>query len=688
EPQRVAGLDGNALRFDGVNDYVVVPDAPALRFSGSFTVEAWVRRLSTGTNDAILGKDGSSARNYRMRIKSTGHVELSWKDTSRGSRYTTSNTLILDSDWHHIACVHDQAAGEDRIYIDGMLDRVRADRAVPRTSDHALRIGVRRSSRLKDYFHGDIDLVRLSNRVMYTSDFTPSVPYPGHTPTPYVLVTWSKPESGGTPEGYHVYRSANAAPFERLTSTPVGGLNYGDTDVVDGVLAYHVTAVNGAGEEGAPGAAGGGVGGAGPPPPQPPPAPRVALVHHYEPPLGDAVFNFDEGTGPVVLDASGNSNQGTLGSSTAGDAGEPARVPGVRGSALRFDGSDDRVEVPDAPALRMGGSFTLEAWIHRVDTGEYGVMISKEGSSARNYRFSILSSGRLELYWKNTSGSTQRVQSTDVVPADTWHHVAAVHDQPAQESRVYLDGRLVGSAATSGPPATGSQRLRIGARQSSSSVKYAFAGTMDLVRITAAALYASDFSPPASYAGRRFKVHRVTWDAAEPGSAQIAGYQVYRSILDGAWERLTSEPATEMELNPPESLQVKTCYRVAAVDLLEYESDASLESCLYWKPYTLSGPLKAAPGGLVLQLRVGPNPFNPNTRISFRLELAQHVEAHIYSVAGRRVRTLVSGSLAAGSHHFLWDGRDARGRPLASGIYFMRLQASGETQTRKLVLAK
>lgn len=95
-----------------------------------------------------------------------------------------------------------------------------------------------------------------------------------------------------------------------------------------------------------------------------------------------------------------------------------------------------------------------------------------------------------------------------------------------------------------------------------------------------------------------------------------------------------------------------------------------------------------AAGGPVL-LPAAPNPFNPRTRIRFRLETAGPVTLRIYDLAGRLVRTLVDGrQLEAGQHEVAWTGRSDQGQVLASGLYFPRLQVGDEVRTGRVVLAK
>ena len=60
----------------------------------------------------------------------------------------------------------------------------------------------------------------------------------------------------------------------------------------------------------------------------------------------------------------------------------------------------------------------------------------------------------------------------------------------------------------------------------------------------------------------------------------------------------------------------------------------------------------------------------------------------VYDVAGHLVRTLVDAQRSPGTYEARWDGRDERGRGVASGVYFYRLRAGDFSQTRRMVLLK
>ena len=83
-----------------------------------------------------------------------------------------------------------------------------------------------------------------------------------------------------------------------------------------------------------------------------------------------------------------------------------------------------------------------------------------------------------------------------------------------------------------------------------------------------------------------------------------------------------------------------------------------------------------------------PNPFNPTTRISFSLEQAGPASLKVYDAAGRLVKTLVQGSLPWGENQVNWNGNDESGKPVASGIYFYRLEADGKSMGKRMVLLK
>jgi len=83
-----------------------------------------------------------------------------------------------------------------------------------------------------------------------------------------------------------------------------------------------------------------------------------------------------------------------------------------------------------------------------------------------------------------------------------------------------------------------------------------------------------------------------------------------------------------------------------------------------------------------------PNPFNPTTTIRFTVPQSGPVNMTICTLTGQIVRTLVDGTVEAGAHQVVWDGRDALGREVSSGVYIYRLTSRHGTIVRKMVLVR
>jgi len=81
-----------------------------------------------------------------------------------------------------------------------------------------------------------------------------------------------------------------------------------------------------------------------------------------------------------------------------------------------------------------------------------------------------------------------------------------------------------------------------------------------------------------------------------------------------------------------------------------------------------------------------PNPFNPETTLSFRLDETADIELAIFNIVGQKIATLVAGTVAAGSYELKWDGRDDLGNAVGTGVYIYRLQSGNTSETRKMHL--
>lgn len=83
-----------------------------------------------------------------------------------------------------------------------------------------------------------------------------------------------------------------------------------------------------------------------------------------------------------------------------------------------------------------------------------------------------------------------------------------------------------------------------------------------------------------------------------------------------------------------------------------------------------------------------PNPFNPQVQLRFALAEPGAVSVRVIDLAGRLVREVLAGEMAAGTYVVSWDGRDGGGRAAASGVYFLEVRAAAERVVRKVVLVE
>ncbi|MCX6133932.1 MAG: T9SS type A sorting domain-containing protein [Ignavibacteriales bacterium] len=83
-----------------------------------------------------------------------------------------------------------------------------------------------------------------------------------------------------------------------------------------------------------------------------------------------------------------------------------------------------------------------------------------------------------------------------------------------------------------------------------------------------------------------------------------------------------------------------------------------------------------------------PNPFNPTTTIRYSVPVQGRVRLRVFDLIGREVAALVDEDEVSGNYVVDWHGTDNFGSPLASGVYFYKLEGSGRQVTKKMLLLK
>jgi DNA-binding beta-propeller fold protein YncE len=178
----------------------------------------------------------------------------------------------------------------------------------------------------------------------------------------------------------------------------------------------------------------------------------------------------------------------------------------------------------------------------------------------------------------------------------------------------------------------------------------------------------------------------LTWDPSP--AADFFYFGVYRGTTPGFvpaspqdFHAVTLEPAfVDTQVAAGETWY----YRVAAFDDSDGFSGYSDASGIL----ILTG-VREEVDAFGFELRQNaPNPFDKRTSIAFSLDVRSDVSLRIYDARGALVRRLAAGAHDAGPHDAVWDGRDERGRRVASGMYLYELRTPRERVVRKLVLAR
>jgi len=206
--------------------------------------------------------------------------------------------------------------------------------------------------------------------------------------------------------------------------------------------------------------------------PPPPPPPPTGLV---------AAYAFDETTGTVTADASGNANTGTL---TNG----PVWAVGRNNGALQFDGVDDRVLVADANVLDLSTGATLEAWVYPTATPSGWRTILQKAADA----YLLTASGD---QGRPVSGGTfngtccTAVVAPAALAVNTWTHLATTYD--GAQLRLFVNGTQVAAIAATGTYEQNANPLWIGGN-----ALYGehFQGRIDNLRIYNRALSATEIA--------------------------------------------------------------------------------------------------------------------------------------------------------------------------------------------------
>jgi hypothetical protein len=195
-----------------------------------------------------------------------------------------------------------------------------------------------------------------------------------------------------------------------------------------------------------------------------------------------AMWLFDDGSGKVVKDSSGNKNDGTI-------TGDYAWGDGKFGKALEFNGKNTIVDCGNGASLDFNGkkNFSISAWVKSNNAKmASGVIVWKAlgCSTWAQYGFGVGDvegiggqANKLSLYYRKTNGDAKEL-ATDKndIPANEWVHVAGTYDGSLLS--LYKNGELVATQKSDGVPWASTEKVYIGG-DPGCSIRYIWSGLID-----------------------------------------------------------------------------------------------------------------------------------------------------------------------------------------------------------------
>lgn len=223
-----------------------------------------------------------------------------------------------------------------------------------------------------------------------------------------------------------------------------------------------------------------------------------------------AEWNFNEGTGQLTYDVSGNNATAYVGeTSSVESTKDPDWVNGRIGGGLYFDGASNVALVPYVSSLSLGNNLTLQAWIKPTTLSPSDQSIINKGttSSWNSRAYSLmLASDEISISYLNGNGWQQFLTSTANLVANQWYHITYTRDGTTE--KIYLNGALLEQQSQTQSMVDDTFELTIGAMIANSPGNEKFFGTIDEVKLynyaRTASQVAYDYNRGGPYAQYQF----------------------------------------------------------------------------------------------------------------------------------------------------------------------------------------
>jgi len=401
----VVGERGPALALDGTNDYLDVGTLDYTDYT-AFSVSIWIKPSGTKDANARLFSIFHSGTQDDIRIFSASGTDLGWT-MDDGDASGTINTTITDDVWHHIVGTHD--GSRQKLYVDGVL-----------IGDTA-----------KTFNYAGLGGLTVIGTRTTSSGPSSSAQYGGDYGS---VAVYDKALTHDEVQQLYV---DDLAPFrKKRLSFSVSTIEVPSTDAGIGAFRFGTSQVRPSWQSGF----------------------ARSQSESANPKLWDSLVGFwAPSFGPTGIttlrDVSGHKSHATFnGTMTADDW-----IVGEKGYALDFDGTDDRLEVPDSDVLSITGELSLFAWVQTTSsvTGANEGIVSKYRSQSgsvnqRSYTLVMTETNgflAMALSDDGTFNAAGSLASTTAINDGKLHYVGMTY-KPSTYSRLWVDGIMVAEDTT------------------------------------------------------------------------------------------------------------------------------------------------------------------------------------------------------------------------------------------------
>jgi len=484
-----AGQVGQAFVFNGAND-VQIPDAPALTFPTTLTIEAWINPTNSVTPlQAIVSKNrGAGGTGYAMSI-SNGRLGFGMNNGSNFS-LSSSGTISLNT-WTHVAVTRN--ANVVKLYINGVLDTTStsAFNGALLDSNRPLTLGSEDTVGGR-FFTGLIDEPAVWDDELTASQIAgiAAAGAAGKCHCAEDLCTTGKICSQ-TPSSYtcdcpagYFGAQCELTLCTGVTCTALDACHVpGTCDILTGLCSNPAAADGTACSDG-----------------------DTCTTDSCQ----DGVCTGEKvsyaGTGPQHWWKADGNTTDSAGSANGTITGGVTYTPAVLNQGFSLNGTNGRVAFNSTGAYPGSGPLTITAWIRTSATGADQAIVSLYDCgglclpllSTAHIDLRVSATGKLVGSIRGTSNVTHTVTGTKTINDGQFHHVAYVRDTSALLLRIFVDGEADGTVAITADNIADTDLemdpIQVGAKRiaASTASNTFFAGAIDDVRWYQAALTASD----------------------------------------------------------------------------------------------------------------------------------------------------------------------------------------------------